>query len=72
MPKYVYKGPTTGLTFKDGTERMLFDGAQVDLPDCEAVTTLQAQGWLTPVQAEPATQAKTVPAPPAQTDKKGA
>lgn len=69
MPKFVYTGPASGLTFKDGKEVMLFDGTQVDLPDCEEVKTLQALGRLTAVRV---VSAQPVQAAATTIDKKGA
>jgi hypothetical protein len=56
--KYTYTGPTTGITFRGPngtkTEVMLFNGKQVDLPDCPPVSTLIALKRLAPVAAEAA------------------
>ena len=45
--KYVYSGPTSGVTLDDGTEVMFFDGQEVELPETnEYVKTLIAIGHL--------------------------
>lgn len=57
--KFIYHGPTSGVTLQDGREVMLFNGHQVDLPESSEYTkTLQALGHLTPV-ATPTKQSKT-------------
>lgn len=71
MPSFIYKGPATGLTFTGGKEIMLFDGTQVELPDCEEVQTLKALGRLTPVRVVSG-QPATMPTASASDDKKGA
>lgn len=47
--KYVYSGPLSGVTLKDGTEVLLHPGAAVELPeDNRYVKTLRARGHLRP------------------------
>lgn len=61
--KYLYKGPSSGVTLRDGeaeTEIMLHDGAEVDLPaEHEYTQTLLALGHLTVVIEKPAKASKT-------------
>lgn len=63
MKKYLYKGPSSGVTLRDGeieTEIMLHDGAEVDLPEWHEYTqTLLALGHLTAVIEKPAKASKT-------------
>jgi hypothetical protein len=48
--RYVYSGPTSGVTLEDGGEVMFFDGREVELPETnEYVKTLVALGHLKPV-----------------------
>lgn len=45
--KYLYEGPNSGVTLQDGTEVLLWNGKQVELPaDNEYVKTLMALGYL--------------------------
>jgi len=49
--KYLYEGPNSGVTLQDGTEVLLWNGKQVELPaDNEYVKTLMALGYLKPIQ----------------------
>lgn len=49
--KYLYEGPNSGVTFQDGTEVLLWNGKEVELPaDNEYVKTLMALGYLKPLQ----------------------
>jgi hypothetical protein len=53
--KYNYKGPASGVTLADGTEKMLYDGEEVELPaENEYTQTLVALGKLTEI-AQPNT-----------------
>lgn len=46
-----YKGPVSGVTLKDGTEVMLYDGATVDLPETNRwVRAMVARGHLVAVE----------------------
>jgi len=45
--KYLYEGPNSGVTLQDGTEVLLWNGKEVELPaDNEYVKTLMALGYL--------------------------
>jgi hypothetical protein len=49
--KYLYEGPNSGVTLQDGTEVLLWNGKEVELPaDNEYVKTLMALGYLKPLQ----------------------
>ena len=49
--KYLYEGPNSGVTLQDGTEVLLWNGKEVELPaDNEYVKTLVALGYLKPIQ----------------------
>jgi len=49
--KYLYEGPNSGVTLQDGTEVLLWNGKEVELPaDNEYVKTLMALGYLKPIQ----------------------
>lgn len=51
--RYVYSGPTSGVTLDDGTEVMFFDGKEVELPETnEYVKTLVSLGHLKPIAKE--------------------
>ena len=56
--KFLYNGPTSGVTIKASKEAkeqeiMLFDGQEVDLPeDNKYVKTLVARGHLIPIQSK--------------------
>ena len=54
--KYLYSGPTSGVTLQAGEEKqevMLHTGAEVDLPEEHEYTkTLLALGHLTPVSTQ--------------------
>lgn len=71
--KYLYSGPLSGVTLQDGTEVLLRNGIEVELPeDNEYVKTLVAFSYLKPVtetvrnnkksKTEIAEEAKDVPA----------
>jgi hypothetical protein len=48
--KYKYNGPASGVTLADGTEKMLYDGEEVELPaENEYTKTLVALGKLTEI-----------------------
>jgi hypothetical protein len=49
--KYLYEGPNSGVTLQDGTEVLLWNGKEVELPaDNEYVKTLMALGYLKTLQ----------------------
>lgn len=51
MTKYRYTGPTSGVTLKDGSEVMLFDGKEISLPEDNGyVKTLIARRHLTEIK----------------------
>lgn len=59
--KYLYRGPSSGVTLQDGDtprEVMLHANTEVELPaDNEYTKTLVALGYLTPVAGEAAGKA---------------
>jgi len=57
MATYTYQGPLTSFTLADGRDVILTPGRQVDLPDCDVVTTLKSLGRLVDVP-QPAAQPK--------------
>ncbi|MFN8682778.1 hypothetical protein ACDP63_16790 [Paracoccus sp. P2] len=63
MARYIYNGPMSAATLGDGTDVILFNGAEVDLPAAnEWVKSLVAQKRLTPITkpaAQPAGAATT-------------
>jgi len=51
--KYLYEGPNSGVTLRDGTEVLLWNGKEVELPeDNDYVKTLLALGNLKPIEKE--------------------
>jgi hypothetical protein len=60
--RYIYTGPTSGVTLHDKTEVMLYDGREVDLPEDNAyVRTLVARKHLAPMNgSEAKTETKPV------------
>ncbi|OAM73762.1 hypothetical protein [Devosia elaeis] len=67
MGKFIYKGPMSAATLRDGTDVILMNGREVTLPDNnEWVQSLVAQKRLVPVTAQrsaPKAQGKTAPQP---------
>lgn len=64
MGKFTYSGPMSAATLDDGTDVILFPGADVTLPSGNAwVKSLVAQRLLTPVAAEKASAGRSTPKP---------
>lgn len=75
MAKYIYTGPMSAATLRDGTDVILMNNREVTLPETnEWVKSLIAQGRLKPASDKPARAARPVapkaPAKPAEKESK--
>ncbi len=62
MGKFIYKGPMSAATLRDGTDVILMNGREVTLPDNnEWVKSLVAQGRLVSASGSQAKPARTTP-----------